>query len=435
MEGEARDRLSPATRLFGMLCVLNLLNYIDRQAVTGLLEPIRKDLGATDAQMGLVGSAFLFTYAFLPPLFGWLGDRITRTKLLATSAAVWCVATAASGLVRGVGQLALSRAFVGIGEASYMANSPGIISDLYPAARRGRMLSIFYSAAPIGAALGVAAAGFIASRLGWRAACFLVGLPGLIAAFVLWRMKEPVRGAMDEVAAPPAPPILGTLAELARKPALVVLTLAFAAQVFVQNAVEYWLPTILQRDKAIPIAEANSTYGAMVFVAGIVGPLIGAWFGDRLTRVTRRGYHFVSAGAILGTVVPLAVIALADGRIPIFGSVLLEALFGNAATGLVLALAMSQVGAEIRGTTAAVLVTSVHLLGDFISWPLVGWLSTGIQEGRFDALVHLAASLGVPATSSLSIALGAVTVPVAVIAAGLYLGSSVLGPGLKTVQR
>jgi MFS family permease len=420
-------KLASPNRLFVLLSALNLLNYIDRQAVTGLLDPIRADLGATDAQMGLVGSAFLLTYTMLPPLFGWLGDRMRRTGLLALSGAAWCLATAASGLVGSVRQLALARGFVGLGEASYMANSPGIISDLYPAERRGRMLSIFYAAAPIGAALGVAVAGVIASRLGWRAACFIVGLPGLLLVAALYRSVDPRRGAMDpgSPAAPlPAPPLRTTVLQLLRLPVFVLLALGLAGQVFVQNAVEYWLPTILQRDKAIPIAEANSAYGAMVFVAGMVGPLLGAFAGDWLRRRTPRGYFIVAAASVLGVIVPLGVIAVSGARGPIFASVLVEALFGNAAVGLVMAVAMEQVGAEMRSMTAAILLTTMHLLGDFVSWPLVGAMSTAMADGRLVWLRSLATSFGVPDANHLSIALIAVDVPVAVLAALFYLGSS-----------
>ena len=411
-------------RLFILLCALNLLNYIDRQAVTGLLEPIRKDLGATDAQMGLVGSAFLLTYTFLPPLFGWLGDRRSRTRLLASSAAVWCVATASSGLVRSVGQLAITRGFVGIGEASYMANSPGLISDLYPAARRGRMLSIFYAAAPIGAAIGVSLAGYLAGHLGWRAACLLVGIPGLVAAFALFRSPEPPRGAMEAGPVLPPAPIGVTLRQLFRNSGYRLLTLAFAGHIFVQNAVEYWLPTILQRDKGIPIAEANATYGLMVFIAGIAGPLLGAMAGEWLLRRTPRAYSLIAALAIVGTIIPLVALAVSQTRVVLFGSVLAEALFGNAATGLVLALAMGLVGAEVRSTAAAVLLTSCHLLGDFISWPLVGAMSTAMAGGRLGWLRGLAESAGVRGSDHLSIALVSVAAPVALAAGILYFASA-----------
>jgi MFS family permease len=416
-----------AEGLFLLLCALNLLNYIDRAAVTGLLEPIRKDFGATDAQMGLVGSAFLLTYTLLPPVFGWLGDRLVRSKLLAVSGAIWCLATALSGATRNAVQLGLARGFVGIGEASYMANTPGLISDLYPEAKRGRMMSIFYAAAPIGAAIGVAVAGFIASHYGWRVACFLVGLPGLLLVMTLYRAPDPDRGSMDNRTGPtvPPPPILLTIRHLFRSRAFVFLALGFAGQVFVQNAVEYWLPTVLQRDKAYPIAEANATYGLMVFIAGIVGPLIGAFLGDWLLRYTRRGYHFVAALAIVGTAAPLFVILVMNGRVPVFGSVLVEALLGNAGAGLVMAIAMTQVGAEIRSTTAAVLLTTMHLLGDFISWPLVGAMSTALEEGRLPLVAKLAPLAGAAGDHHLSLALVTVTVPVAVLGAIFYLVSSI----------
>jgi predicted MFS family arabinose efflux permease len=286
------------------------------------------------------------------------------------------------------------------------------------------MLSIFYAAAPIGAALGVAIAGLIASRFGWRAACFLVGMPGLLLVAVLYWSADPPRGALETASATPPPPLRVTLRHLIGMPAFVLLTLGLAGQVFVQNAVEYWLPTILQRDKAIPIAEANSAYGAVVFVAGIVGPLLGAFAGDWLRRRTRRGYHLVAAGSVLGVIVPLAVIAVGSHRVPIFGSVLAEALFGNAAVGLVMALAMEQVGPEMRSTTAGVMLTTMHLLGDFVSWPLVGALSTMMEAGRLDLLRSVAVALGVPDANHLSMALVGVAVPVALVAGALYLASS-----------
>ena len=162
----------------------------------------------------------------------------------------------------------------------------------------------------------------------------------------------------------------------------------------------------------------------MVFVAGIVGPLLGAFAGDWLRKRTPRGYFLVAAGAVLGTIAPLAVIALSPGRIPIFGSVLAEALFGNAAVGLVIAVAMEQVGAEVRSTAAAVLLTSMHLLGDFISWPLVGAMSTSMAEGGLGRLPGFVTSLGVPGGDHLSIALVSVAVPVALLGGLLYLGSA-----------
>src|SRR5947207_1880452 len=197
-----------------VLFVVNLLNYIDRLAITGLLEPIRKEFGATDAQMGIVGLAFTLTYALLPPLFGWLGDRWPRTIIIAASAAFWSLATAITGAARNVTQLAVMRGAVGVGEASYMSNAPNLIADLTPAERRGSAMAFFYIASPVGAALGVMIAGALASAWGWRAACWIVGIPGILTALVVWRFREPVRGGLDQSEPVIAPALREAVREL-----------------------------------------------------------------------------------------------------------------------------------------------------------------------------------------------------------------------------
>ena len=116
--------------------------------------------------------------------------------------------------------------------------------------------------------------------------------------------------------------------------------------------------------------------------------------------------------------------AVSSQRSVVFGSVLLESLAGNAAVGLLFAIAISQVGAEVRGATAAILLTTVHLLGDFISWPLVGWVSTALTNGRLTVLTDVAARLGANPAHSLTIALVAVSLPVCLLAAAFYFTAS-----------
>jgi MFS transporter, Spinster family, sphingosine-1-phosphate transporter len=405
-----------------LLFVINLLNYIDRNAVTGLLEPIRKDFGATDAQMGLVGLAFLATYALLPPLFGWFGDRYARKTIIAWSATFWCFATAAAGLSRGVFQLSATRAAVGVGEASYMANAPSMIADLYKTEKRGSALSLFYVASPVGSALGVAIAGVLAGWFGWRSACFLVAAPGLIAAYVMSRMREPVRGSTEvDIVSRAAPPLRETLRYLLRNRAYVIMVIAYTGTVFAQNAVEFWLPTVLQRDKGIPIAEANALYGSMVMAAGLTGPLAGAFIANLFIKRTPGAYHYVSAAAGLLTALPLIIIVLAFNRPLLFTGVFLEAFLGNLSVGIAIAILVSVVLPELRATATAVMLTTVHVFGDVISQPLVGKLSTMMEGGH---LAALPAALGLGAEHHLSVALFVVATP-AVIFAGIFylLGS------------
>src|ERR1041385_6001269 len=165
--------------------------------------------------------ALLISFTVLALLFGRLGDRYSRTKLMAIAAVVWSIATAftaitdhAPWLPPGVSfripvlhlTVALSgvalalcaiRALVGIGESSYSTITPTLIADYFPPHRRATALGIFQAAIPMGFALGYVAGGVLASFFGWRAAFMIVGLPGLITAIVVWRLREPVRGATD----------------------------------------------------------------------------------------------------------------------------------------------------------------------------------------------------------------------------------------------
>jgi MFS transporter, Spinster family, sphingosine-1-phosphate transporter len=410
------------TRLFILLCVINLLNYIDRQAITALVDPIRRDFHATDAQMGLVASGFLLTYTLLPPIFGWLGDRVPRTSLIAASAAFWSFATAATALVGRIWQLVAVRGAVGVGEASYMANSPSLIVDCFPPAQRGRMMSVFYTASPVGAALGVALGGYLWAHFGWRGACVIVGLPGLLVAALIARQREPVRGGMDVSPSPLKGSITAPLAELARNRLFVLLTIAYGGLVFTQNAVEFWLPTVLSRDKGMPLPSATAMYGAAVLVAGIAGPLVGVAIADALKRRDPRAYPHVAAWMAMLVPIPVAGIAVASVGNNLTLSVFGEAFLGNASIGIIITLIVAVVAPEIRSTATALALTAVHLMGDIISQPLIGWLSTTLERARGAvAIWHPLGLVGIAPAQHLLVALCLVVIPGAIATGIMFL--------------
>ena len=430
MAADAAEQNKANTSLFALLCLINLLNYIDRAAVTGLLEPIRRDLGGTDAQLGLVGLAFLLTYTILPPVFGWLGDRYARTRIISGSVAFWSIATAGTGLVRGIGALAALRAAVGVGEASYMANSPSLILDLVTPPKRGRAMSLFYTASPAGAALGVALGGALWPHYGWRGARAIVGLPGLLAAALILRSREPRRGQHDPDAATLVRRGIGsTLAYLSRNRLYVLLVLAYGGVCFTQNAIEFWLPTVLQRDKHVPIAEANATYGAVVLAAGLLGPMIGAGFADRLRRTNAHAYFHVAALAALLVTIPLAGLLASTSRLFVFGNVFAQAFLGNASVGIIITLIVATVTPELRATATAVALTSVHLMGDVVSQPLVGKISDVLERSSPTAAIWTVLQpLRVTSDQHLAVALIAVTIPGALVTAALFMRASRAAP-------
>src|SRR5262250_205577 len=167
-----RRKWESATAALGILTGLNVLNYADRYVGAAMLPLILSSLSLTDAQGGLLQSAFILSYSFVSPVAGWLGDRFARFKLAAAGVLVWSVATIASGLAPTYAALLMARTVIGVGEASYAVVTPSLLSDLYPPDRRARVFAIFYAAIPVGTAVGYALGGTIGSTFGWRSAFF-----------------------------------------------------------------------------------------------------------------------------------------------------------------------------------------------------------------------------------------------------------------------
>jgi MFS family permease len=213
-------RGSPHTAL-GVLVLVYVLNFVDRQILSILNEEIQRDLALDDGQMGfLYGTAFAVFYAVFGIPLGRLADVWVRRSLIAASLAVWSAMTALSGLARNFAELAAARIGVGIGEAGASPAAFSLLADLYPPARRATVLAIYSGGIYLGAGLSLMIGGQIVGRWdavwdgappfglrGWQVAFFAVGLPGLLLALVVRRLPEPVRGGLEGRVAPahPAP--------------------------------------------------------------------------------------------------------------------------------------------------------------------------------------------------------------------------------------
>src|SRR5262249_24600669 len=184
----------------GVVTLLNLLNYIDRFILAVVLPRIQSDLPLTNSQAGFLATAFLLAYFVTAPFFGALGDRLSRTRLMSLGVIAWSVATAATGVMRNFTQLLMARSCVGVGEAAYATISPALLSDYFPPDQRGRAFSTFYAAIPVGAASGYLLGGIIEAALGWRAAFYVVGLPGIAAALLALTAPDPPRGSAEGMA-------------------------------------------------------------------------------------------------------------------------------------------------------------------------------------------------------------------------------------------
>ncbi len=361
----------------GLMTLLNFVNYIDRYVLPAVAPRIKEELGLTDTQLGFLGSAFLFSYFIASPLFGWLGDRLSRTRLMAIGVAIWSLATAGGGLARSFVQMAVARGTVGVGEASYAAISPALISDYYPPERRGRVFAIFYLAIPVGSAVGYLLGGALESHFGWRTAFFAVGLPGLLLALLTMTAPDPPRGINDGPQAAVEQPgsYWHTLGMLARNRDYVLAVLGYAAYTFAVGGMSFWVPIYLNRERAMALDEANYVVGAITVVAGIGGTFLGGYLADLLAPRIRQAHLYVSGVSML-LAIPFAWVAFSSADRTLAMSALLCAEFMVfLSTGPINVVLVSVVPVAIRATAMAVSIFFIHLLGDAAAPIVIGAVS------------------------------------------------------------
>jgi MFS transporter, Spinster family, sphingosine-1-phosphate transporter len=355
----------------GLLLSVNLLNYIDRQVLYAVFPLIKADLSLSDTALGFLGSAFMLCYMVSAPLLGWLGDRLSRVRLAAAGLVVWSLATALAGIACGYRTLLAARTCVGIGEASFGTVSPGLVADYFPREHRGRVLSCFYLAIPVGSALGYILGGIIGARFGWQAAFIMVGLPGLIIALPLYFLREPARGGD----APHAVEKSGGYGTFLANRSFICNTLAMAAMTFALGGLAQWLPTFLYRMHGLDVARGNTLFGAVTVLAGISGTLTGGWIGDRFQQRSPAGYLTVSGwGFIIGF--PIAAWAIITTSLPACMIAIFFAeffLFFN--TGPLNTVIVNVTRPGMRAMAFAVNIFFIHALGDAVSPTLLGWLS------------------------------------------------------------
>ncbi|GAM08707.1 hypothetical protein OR1_00980 [Geobacter sp. OR-1] len=362
----------PGRRIaLAVLLAVNLLNYIDRQVLYAVFPLVKSDLHLSDTSLGLLGSAFMLSYMIAAPLFGWLGDRNNRVHLAAGGLVAWSLATAGGGIARSYAALLTARSAVGIGEASFGTVSPGLISDYFPQERRGRALAYFYLAIPVGSALGYLFGGIVGQRYGWQNAFLLAGLPGLLLAIPLWRLKDPVRGKTRDG----SPLTAGIYREFLRNRSFITATLAMAAMTFALGGLAQWAPSFLHRMHGLDVAKGNTIFGGLTVVSGIVGTLTGGWLGDRAQARSASGYLLVSGwGFVLGT--PVLALAIASFNLPTCLAAIFVAetlLFLN--TGPLNTVIVNVSPPASRAMAFAINIFAIHALGDAVSPAIIGVLS------------------------------------------------------------
>ncbi|HST53558.1 MAG TPA: MFS transporter [Pyrinomonadaceae bacterium] len=459
-----------------ILSLVNFLNYIDRQVLPAVATSMQADasLKITDSDIGLMESSLLLSFTILAPIFGRLGDRYPRAKLMAVAAVLWSIATGMTGVVGRlpfvhgslhidvpfvqwpltlsgvVIALCLVRACVGVGESAYSTITPSLIADFFPHNKRATALGVFQSAIPMGFALGFVIGGVLAHFFGWRVAFMIVGVPGLITAALVWTLREPRRGATDE--APPGLTLEDRAAGVPQTPRAevnpasesgrggesvlrtawgilktrdwLISTAAYTALTAALGAFATWAIIVLVRDKGMTQTGANITLGVVTLLAGATGTFGGGWIADRVAARRHNGYFLVCAVSTLVGVVPTLMVLIADDPriyIPcVFFAVAL--LFtSNAPFHAIL---LESVPFNVRAMAVALNIVIIHACGDAISRLVVGLLSDSLKAGHFAALSSFAGLIGIdPARQHLTTALLVAPASLVVSTSLFFLGA------------
>jgi len=370
-----------------ILLTVYIFNFIDRQIVNILAEPIALDLGLSDTQIGLMtGLAFALFYTVLGIPIARFADRssTSRPAVIAISLAVWSGMTAICGLAQNFSQLLLARIGVGVGEAGCTPPAHSLISDIVPPEKRSSALAFYSLGIPIGTLMGMVIGGILADFVGWREAFLIVGLPGVALALVVWFvLKDPRRSDAQMILRnqnqPAALPLMDALRLVMSSRAFVLLLFAGSAASFLSYGKTTWTTIFFQRTHDLTPGEVGLWFGIVGGVGGILGTMLGGYLADRFGAKNRR--HVLSAPAIgMALAVPLALLAYNSPSWPMALALLfVPTVFNSFYYGPTYSAAQGLVPIRARAIAAATLLFFQNLIGLGLGPLFFGMLSDLLQ--------------------------------------------------------
>ena len=373
---------------------INFLNYMDRWVAAAASPLVQKEFHLSDALIGLLGSAFLLVYAVAALPFGYWADRGVRKTVIGVGVAIWSVATLFTGFARNFAQLFLSRAVLGIGEASYYPAGTSLLSDYFPKEQRGRVMSIWGAGSTLGIAVGFAGGGYIAEKFGWRNAFFFAAIPGVLFALLAFGLREPLRGSAESIGQAVQKTRDAGVAQflqLLRIPTLRATIFAQTLLFFVLASNAFWLPIVLNRRFNLSVGKAGLLAGVVLVGGGLIGTLAGGWIADRRAKTNPAGHLEVGiAGFLLGAVfITVALVAPMNvGPVPVFvPAFLLAVVCLYLYSGPFTAVSQNVVSPGLRASAVTMLLFVSHVFGDSHSTFDVGFLSDRIGSLQVALLI------------------------------------------------
>lgn len=402
--GESGFAPSPgyANYVLILLFVIYVFNFIDRQILAILLDPIKAELGATDTQMGfLTGLAFAIFYTFAGLPIARVADTGVRRSIIAIGIAVWSAMTVFSGMVTSFPQLALARVGVGVGEAAFVPPAHSLISDYFPPKRRATALAVFSMGIYIGVAMGFLIGGWAAQLSTWRVAFYIVGIPGLALAVVMrLTVREPPRGHSEGVAQVAEAPSIGEVFRFMWK-LRSFRHLAFAAALhsFGGYAFANWGPAFFGRVHHMTPGQIGTWLSFTIGLGGAAGSILGGVLSDRLAERDQRWQMYLPAIATLAAIPAITVILLSPAQLPSLLFLIPNSILGAMWFGPIFATTQGLAKLRMRAIAAAILLFVINIIGLGLGPLSVGMMNDmlkpqyGAEAIRYSLLVIVVVNL------------------------------------------
>lgn len=374
----------------GVLCFVNLINYMDRFTIAGVLTDIQEHFQIGDDEGGLLQTAFVLSYMICAPVFGYLGDRYSRKWIMALGVFLWSTTTLLGSFMNHFGWFITFRALVGIGEASYSTIAPTIISDLFVGDMRSKMLALFYFAIPVGSGFGYIVGSETAKFFGnWVWALRVTPVLGVIAVVLIALLRDPERGASEGTHHMQATSYSEDIKAITRNPSFMLSTAGFTCVAFVAGALAWWGPKFIYLglvsqpgNENITLNDVSFIFGAITMTTGIIGVPLGSYLSQRFNRKYPRADPYICAVGLILSAPLLAGAMLTVSANATLAYVLI--FFGELALNLnwaiVADILLYVVVPTRRSTAEAFQILISHAFGDAGSPYFVGVISEAIKR-------------------------------------------------------
>ena len=383
-----------SARVILIVCsLLYMVNYMDRQVLSVVLEPMKAELGLTDSQAGVLQTVFFLSMALMALPISFFVDRWSRRKTVAIMAIAWSAATYVTGLGKSFMGVLVPRAFVGSGEAGFSAGGTAWITAAYPPESRGKALGVFNVALPVGAALGVILGGYLSTHHGgWRAPFYVFAVPGILLGILAFFLPDYQTIKAPDQTAASVRGIKEDIQELWRVPSLRWLFIGYGIHNIMAFSVLSWGPAVLMRTLAISESKAGMIFG-LIGMFAIIGALMGGWMADAVQKWNSRGRMILPAVADMVSAIlsisALLFIQAFDGDVSLTNPFLATSAIVGLAYGICSVLGMPALGAvtqdvvhpRLKGISWGMTMFCMYMLGGAWGPLIVGALSDHLGGG------------------------------------------------------